>query len=55
MTTSGFNKYGGKHSEPIRAIFETEIKRPHFNYNSPDDDDHKRIERVIQLNNPETR
>ena len=27
MTSSGFNKYGGKHNEPIRPIFDYDVKR----------------------------
>ena len=30
ITQSGFGKASGKNTEPIRAIFDTEIKRPSF-------------------------
>ena len=30
MTSSGFNKQGARHNEPIRPIFDTEIKRSTF-------------------------
>jgi hypothetical protein len=52
MTSSGFNK-AGRHNEPIRPIFDTEIKRSTFQHSttSPDIRQSGTNQRIISAEN----